>query len=244
MKKLLIITNLFWLSIFVFFACVGTTQISSNDCKLFCYDYSSQPLPGLAAKTAIDMADNYAAIYQIRNTSGGLVFDSNNKRQMDFRETKSVWFSLESMKRFIYHFEKNACQLNCKDIDKKALGVRFYFAKYPDQGSVANQIANNDTTFKFLTRPNMAGYYGRKTLFMVPTYWDNTIRTDKDFDPQWSVQKGKSVCIKDMKFILKENYNNLSNLKIMAGSPDPNDPNGMQNHNPLCPPDNCPGQSF
>lgn len=246
MKKLLILTNVLWLSVFVFFSCTrnGGLQINSKDCQTFCYDFSNVTFDGLNAKVATMMADNYADLYDSAITDG--------KRKVIKSETKSVWFSLLTLKSLIYQIERNTCKLNCKSVDVNNLGIRFYFAKYPDP-NIPSQVAQvNDPVFAFLQKPEFAGFYGRKTLFMVPTYSHPTLG-EVDFDPKWTIEKGKSQCNpQTLDSILVQSKNKdgdfvigggINTFRIMGGSPD-SDPNNRMNHQPMCPPDNCPGQSF
>lgn len=244
--RVFIFTNLLWFLLFGFllfnYKCSNERE-GNTDCTTFCYDYSKEPFPGLKALVATSMVNNYDALYQLRDASNNPRFDqATGKIIMDQNETKSVWFSLKSMKNFIYQMERNTCKLNCSSASIDNLGIRFYFAKYPSQTEVQSRMSGGDTSFDFLQRSQL---YGRKTLLMVPTYYDQTSRNDVDFDPKWIIDKGdlQKCNPKSLSTILIENKSNLSVMRITAGMPD-NDPNGLQNHQPVCPPDNCPGQSF
>lgn len=251
MKKLLIFTNVLWLSLFVFFSCTrnGGLQINSENCQTFCYDFSKVAFEGLSAKTATMMADNYADLYD--STINGQVQyepDSTGRRLMVRNETKSVWFSILTLKNLIYQIEQSTCKLKCDSVNVNNLGIRFYFAKYPDP-KIPSQVAQiNNPAFDFLKKPEFAGFYGRKTLFMVPTYTHPTLG-EVDFDPKWTLQNGNAKCVPQTLSSILSKYKksdfmvNGTAFKVMGGSPD-SDPNGMMNHQPMCPPDRCPGQSF
>ncbi len=224
MKKLLIISNLFWLSIFVFFACTRPLQVGTEDCKTFCYDFRFQPFPGLNSNAAKKMVKNYSSLYQITSSSGTTVTDQS--------ETTSVWFSLESIKNFIYQIETSTCKLKCNATDMSNLGIRIYFAKYP---------SSPDSDFSFLTATPQ--HYGRKTLFMVPTYSNGT--DDVDFDPRWSLANDSTKCAPvRLKRIMDSKASTGiggAGIQLLMFMPLSNpDPNGMQNHQPVCPPFNCP----
>jgi hypothetical protein len=219
MKKLLILTNLFWFSIVIIFACRRPVQVNTPDCKTFCYNYSTVPFPGLSKSVAENMAGNYRKL----PTSPGLTIET------DTSETRSVWFKLETIKNFIYQIETSTCQLKCDKIKAEDLGIRFYFAKYPQ----ASDAVAADEGFAFLR--NKPRFYGKKTLFMVPTYYtpDNG---DIDFDPRWTFNNAKECAPTQLSRI-----KGSSGYKMVAATPEAD---GMQNHGNLCPPDHCPGMAF
>jgi hypothetical protein len=226
MKKLLIITNLFWLFIFVFFSCTrnGGLQINSKDCQTFCYNYSAVPFPGLSRLVADTISHNYRSQIGAR----GLTIEN------DTSETRAVWFKLETIKNFIYQVERSTCQLNCDSIKKDELGIRFYFAKYPK----STDAAASQPDFAFLrTSPRN---YGKKTLFMVPTYYVPGIG-DKDFDPRWSMNNDRKTCKPLTLSQILDNKNNNTTARMITGSMP--EPDGMQNHGMLCP-KICDGAAF
>lgn len=225
MKKLLIFTNLFWISVIVLFACIKPNQFNTQDCKVFCYDYSQEKFDGLTSFAAMNMAKNYQK-----------VFTSANTQIMDTTETKSVWFSLETIKKFVYQIERSTCGLKCENTKKENLGIRLYFAKYPNQ----TDVAATDPAFSFLQNHPM--YYGRKTLFMVPTY---KVGLDNyDFDPKWSSNFDVTSCKPKT---ITEIIATTKGDELRVNSPIarmmtvlvPEEPDGMRNRGGICPPDNC-----
>lgn len=90
-------------------------------------------------------------------------------------DSRSVWFDMEKLKSFIAQAEAyvdgdRECPGNHCD---KNLGVRIYFGAYGD-GAI----------------PEDAPDYNRlHTLVMIPTFYDNTLQDNKDFDPRYM-----SVC--------------------------------------------------
>jgi hypothetical protein len=240
MKKLLIITNLFWVFVFILswskFQCSSLYTGNTEDCNNFCYNYSNVPFQGLTVNAARKMSENYQSMYQAR-IGNVPQFDSNNKIVMANNESKSVWFPIDTLKNFIYQIEKSVCNLNCNLINKNKLGVRIYFAKYP---------STTDSDFPTLPQP----YYNSKTLFMVPTYFDNTISGNVDFDPRWSMKNDSKQCApKSIDVIspkradvkLPPPISGASYFLILAPN---SDSNGNQNHQQICPPDNCSGSSM
>ena len=86
-------------------------------------------------------------------------------------DTKSVWFSLDRLKNFIWHIEEQNCANGCND----SLGLRIYFAKYPDLTAPAQA--------EFLDLIGVPkAYSNHHTLFMVPTY-KNEKMENVDFFP-------------------------------------------------------------
>jgi hypothetical protein len=163
MKKFLIVTNvctLVLLYLTAFNTPKASQQTSSStsgpsDSLTFCQPCTSPnniPLNGLIdLPTAFQLADNY-------------------KATCTANDTRNIWFSIGTLKRFLYLIERKTCQ-NSLCIDKSKLGIRIYYGRYPALFSPTNQ--------------NYAGispaYTDKHTLFMVPTYNKNGINTD--FNP-------------------------------------------------------------
>ena len=180
MKKISITVNVLFLGIILFMSCNKTNinpsdkaeavssgkntsahgtnnHASKADCPT-CYDYSQTYLEGINTSTAITMSYNYKTIdQQLLNTT--LPGDDAN----------SVWFSLESLKNFVWKIEKAVCEQNCPDALK--LGIRIYYGRYPQ--TMTGEFAALDPLFA-----------EHHTVFMVPTFQDagnSTIHWD--FDP-------------------------------------------------------------
>jgi hypothetical protein len=240
--KAFYISNLLWLvglvSILLNYKCTSSNEGNAN-CKVFCMDYNTVPFPGLDISAAQIMAYNYAKEHQ-QMVNGIAQVDTAGRPVLDSTQSKSVWFSLDYIKNFIYQIEKANCQLQCAKIDPRKLGVRFYFAQYPK----ATDAAAAKPEFSFLSSTAGGAYYGRNTLFMVPTYPDATLG-DVDFDPRWSFAKDPKACQpKTMTAItqMKEPYvGPIPMFMALMAAPDPN---SMQNHGNICPPQNCDGDSF
>ncbi|WP_255036549.1 hypothetical protein [Lacihabitans soyangensis] len=224
MKKTILITSVFWLSIlgFMYFYLTKNCKLEDKtSCNKFCYDYSKERFNELTLGAADTLANEFK-----NSISVGGVLDSN--------ATRSVWFSLERMKKLIYQVERSACSLNCTETQAQNLGLRFYFGKYPT-GPV-----NSGSYFTFLN--TVPQQMGKTTLFIIPTYFDGTTSANTDFDPIWASNPSNKSCkpktlntLRDQRLISP-----ISRLTAVAAD----DPNGMQNKGSLCPPVNCPGSSF
>lgn len=129
-------------------------------------------------------------------------------------DARSAWFPLETLKRFIWNIETSNCKNNCKD----SLGIRIYYAKYPD---LSNTEFWNEGTMG--TQSDFALHH---TIFMVPTYFTN--RFHQDFNPFTDVCHQK----------LTEVGNPEKPSKAILT------PGDEQNHGSLIPPNAPEGASF
>jgi hypothetical protein len=222
MKKLLIITNLFWVSIFVFWSCFPSRNTyRENNCETFCYNFKEVPFPGLSYKAAQILAANYKQNHYQTINNG-----------LNITDSRSVWFSLQTIKTFIYQIESSSCKNRCNSTVEDSLGVRFYFGEYP---------ANVASDPLFTGVPN--NYSGLHTLFMMPTYKDPVLG-NVDFDPIYNAKFNKGNCSPQTlkNYVVTQKLNETSRLMqatsymVTAAIPDAD---GSQNHGPLCPPDNC-----
>ncbi|HAN65088.1 MAG TPA: hypothetical protein DCQ34_01800 [Chitinophagaceae bacterium] len=175
MKKLLIFSNILTLAVMMFMSCQksnvgesyspgsqsaktgGSYATVNRDCP-DCYDHTNTPFEGVNAGTAWQISNNYKLYNLPQLEIDGVGQDAN-----------SIWFSLESLKNFIWQLEEEVCKRRC---DKgMSLGVRVYYARYPEV--LTNDLADLDPAFA-----------QRHTLFMVPTFQDEAnSQVHWDFDP-------------------------------------------------------------
>jgi hypothetical protein len=164
MKALLIITNLLFLGVILSqnFWGVPLYKTPVVNCDQQCADYSSDPFKGISAKLAQRISDNY-------ERDKGKKYIGMGAENTSIEDARSAWFSLETLKKFIWNIEYKACEQKCK----LRLGIRIYYAKYPDSTTM-----QADPELKNMVNPQYALHH---TLFMVPTYerHDGNI----DFDP-------------------------------------------------------------
>ena len=177
MKKLLIISNLITFALLAFMSCEKTTpsETRANPVPLSsakgssssatapvecnpCFDYTTIPFSGLNAGTAYTVSYNYKTINQPLLYIDGVGDDAN-----------SIWFSLESLKNFIWKVETSVCEKKCPK--PLQLGIRLYYGRYPEQ--LTNDLAELNPEFA-----------QRHTVFMVPTFQDESNeQVHWDFDP-------------------------------------------------------------
>jgi hypothetical protein len=129
-----------------------------------CMDYSADHMSTLDADLIHTMTRGYRK-YQLKyiETETGTIAP---------KDAYSIWFDLVTLKKYLYHIEKNS-----KMSDSK-LGVRFYYASYPETEKEMEGFKDLKDTSDKLISPD---YHGLHTLVMIPTVkvGDNDI----DFNP-------------------------------------------------------------
>jgi hypothetical protein len=183
MKKLLLSTNIITLLALVSILCYNQScnnsgrpipnpvdSTRSDDEQVdsactTCYPNAcDSAFTGLNAGLAAFMLQNYKQHQWQSINNGGATTDS-----------RSVWLSLQTIKRFIHDIEKKVCD-TCNTTTLNDLGVRIYFAAYPssaDWNTYATHLAGVQQT------PSQS----RHTIVMVPTYFNGSY--DVDFDPNY-----------------------------------------------------------
>jgi hypothetical protein len=221
MKKALILTNLFWVSILLFMAFKPSPdqQKLPRDCNNIVANYANQKPEGLNFAAAIAMANLF-------------------KKSHEKTDSRTIWYSLTTLKRHIWEIEHYNClkPLN-KQLSIRNLGVRIYYGMYPSA-----KVIKDNPTWEGVN----PAFAEQETAFLVGTFFDGKI--NHDFDPildykadsarkDWT-PKPLSTFIQKPD-ILKLSPQNLNNFKraaatlrtIQSGSQ-----NNMQNHGALCPP--------
>lgn len=179
MKTLLITTNILFLSIIIYQSCAPTRAVLTAATCPPCKSYAGVTFPGLTTSTALRISSNYKTMNQpLLALQHGSVPDAN-----------SIWFSLETLKNFIWNIENAACQKGCyNNTNNLNLGVRIYYARYPDDNGMAGnpdlQILPHNSSSNSVTN----SFADHHTIFMVPTFQDaNNATIQWDFDPwHWS----------------------------------------------------------
>lgn len=165
MKQFLIAGNIVLLGIIFFQACNNANLRTGCKEKVW-KDYTNAEWHGaIDSATASELANNYFE-------SEGKKFIWNGVVNTGILDTRRIWYSLDSIKKFLWEIEYNSCENNCRD----TLGVHIYFAKYPDSIACARMNIN-------------PGYANHHTIFMVPTYWDPLLQRHIDFDPSDSCRR-------------------------------------------------------
>ncbi len=174
MKKALIVTNVLTLVLLYMSSFTATkkeTPVITNgpNCDDIVMNYQNSPISGIALSTAQTMATNYQGRFS--NTCITPYFKLNHKN------SKSVWFSLERLKSFIWEIESRMCNKNCKSDKPDSLGVRIYFGAYPNFNALSAAARKDYNVLP-------GSYIKYNSVFFVPTYYDSKNNINIDFDPR------------------------------------------------------------
>lgn len=162
-NKLLIIT------ILVLMVSFGTYVYKfpprTNDPKLpidkenkICTDFSTYKKSKLTNGLVHDMVNIYRD-NQLQSIQGSIIRPIKN-------DAYSIWFDLDTIKKFIYHIEKEI-KSDTKYVNNK-LGIRIYYAAYPDANTWKSKPEYRDISY-MANDPNKVKYEKLHTLVMIPT---------------------------------------------------------------------------
>lgn len=185
MKTTLFVTNLLLLGIIVYLIWFGKEKppaVPEKSCRdLICKDYSAIPIDGISALLAKSLSENY-----VNDNAKKLISKPGSFRTaMVMEDATSVWFSIETLKKFLWKIEQAACEHPCEP--RPVLGVRIYYAKYPDSTGMRSEEE---------LKPVKPEYAEHHTIFMVPTFQQGNQHVD--FDPWfWGKEKCKPITFKE-----------------------------------------------
>lgn len=185
MKKFLILSNFILLSVIIFMACNGGPEPGT---------VKKQPLKDVAgerpdirdrlrdtvfdkeggvldASLAIKMSQDYN-----NDVSKGYVKGINGRSGVE--DATSIWFKLSTIKSFIAKAEEALAG----GTYATGLGIRFYYAKYPDDLTGYESLAG--------MAPVVAN---RHTLFMVPTFQSKETGDAVDFNYDFITDPNKPL---------------------------------------------------
>jgi hypothetical protein len=139
-------------------------DLKSSQCNNCYFDaFTPEDTQVLQLDTVIDLIQNYKDHQHtfIQNSAAAGTPQLSN-------DARSVWFSLNRLKTFIYEIENQCCPCSGK-LGK--LGIRFYYGAYP-----SSLVGTEHETHV------PAQYANMHTLVMIPTY-TNAKGDNVDFDP-------------------------------------------------------------
>lgn len=206
------------------------TEIKKHEPGLcLSYDYSKGDFEGIINyETAQALAENYK-----NDKAKAWITTEAQTGMASFiaeEDTRSVWFSLDRLKNFIWHIEKQNCDSGCNE----TLGLRIYYAKYPD----FKKPNPDQRLLGLIGLP--PEYSNHHTLFMVPTY-QNEKGDNVDFSPgvcRAGFDKTPLIEIKGGTDLNLKTHRIDPQIFLMGTAPD------AQNHGGLIPPGNSAGTSF
>jgi len=147
----------------------------TTDNQSICTNYSNENISTLPVPLVHDMINGY------RNNQLLKIENGITKNGVNLVDAQSIWFDLETLKEFVYHIENETIK-NDKTKSDKDLGIRIYYATYPEKDNfgwakkeydnILNNFGNNSETSK---------YDKLHTLVMIPTRKEGKLNID--FNP-------------------------------------------------------------
>ncbi len=156
--------------LFIALACSLLYNSFTTEGTSICTDYDHERPSTLTTSLVRDMINQYRSNQYVA---------INNSRDSLGPDAHSIWFDLDTIKKFIYHIERNVIK-NSTITDNK-LGLRIYYAAYPKLSEFTNPY-NKDIAF-MATDPLKKQYATRHTLIMIPTIFNKDLNGDVDFNP-------------------------------------------------------------
>ena len=213
MNRILIISNVIFFSIAIF---LGVKLYSKDPepntepvaCEKQCKSYNDEKFEGLPAGLAFTMISKYKANHWNN-------YSVNGVPRVDAR---SVWFSLDSMKKFIWNLEQDVCNNKC--VDKTELGLRFYYAEYPDKADWESKdpLSPNASTAEIDHRSQ---YPGLHTVVISPTYYCKEEQFNVDFDPRFVDKACKPINMQSVFKSLDVQFDTIKNQLVATNGGQP-----------------------
>ncbi|WP_299157546.1 hypothetical protein [uncultured Tenacibaculum sp.] len=235
MKKAhFISTALIAITVFTIYNCSSTKGFSTYKNKIICSNYSKAPLSKLPIGLVKDMIHGYKK-NQLTEINGNL----------GINDAQAISFDLETLKRFVYHIEAIS---KSKDstISDKDLGVRIYYAAYPEKRKWKNSRYAGALD-GFMDNPITEQYEKLHTIIIMPT-----IKRDEtyfDFNPtdiRTYTKRLQDVGDKQKINDYSNPENTIVTLSLMSKAPSSSGTTSTvaQNHGGLFPPNTFDGSGF
>jgi len=204
----------------------GNQMNTDSTSTKICLDYDNEDMNTLNVDLVHAMVDGYKS-QQWKSINNDPTFQA----AVNGDDARAAWFDLESLKKFVYHIEKISKSTD-RTIDSNKLGVRFYYASYPNKEGLRPYTE----LYKYLNDENRMDYLNRHTLVLIPTI-QNEKGEIKDFNPLDS--KTYDGSLYDNPIYKKGNTNPIpnSNSRTIMGLGSTNRDSGSKNHGTLTPPD-------
>lgn len=212
-KPLLFLTILFMASTAYLGYRLLSLKESTPPCTT-CYSMDCEsPFNSISMETALSMIRMYRD--KQWTASNGLLPGNQN-----IQDARSVWFSLKTLKRFIYEIEAQSAA-QCNDCSAQ-LGVRIYYGAYPDKVSMSNNPDLRDLP---------AEYAHLHSVLFVPTVREGNL--DLDFFPGM-MENCKPGSIEDV--VDSKGVRSDKKSPILLLAPASNLDGSVMNHGHLVPP--------
>jgi hypothetical protein len=206
MKKILLLTNLVTASILISFLLKGCSQPQNNE--------STKDSKEVSKRSEADIVLNYADTV-FKSLTIDQAMEMKKSFLMDNKEldnTKSVVFSLNSIKNLVWYIEHHAKQTKL-NINPDSLGITIHFAQYPSL-EVLDKLGYE------LSENHKKNYANKNTVFFVPTIKRGGELVE--FDPKRNHMESGKADYKDI-IPLNVHYKQMSspfkNVDYTDGSP-------------------------
>ncbi|WP_108809385.1 hypothetical protein [Aquimarina spinulae] len=156
MKKR-IVTLLVFVGIvaFIIFSGCKKQKVDPAFDKTICMNYK-EPVSKLSVKLVKEMITGYRD-NQLKEIN----------EEMHINDAHSIWFDLDTIKKFIYHIETTAKNNPNYVSNESGLGIRIYYANYPKRETWENEYQNDLSGFN--NNEETMQYEHLHTLVMIPT---------------------------------------------------------------------------
>jgi hypothetical protein len=192
-----------------------------------CMDYSNYAPSELSAALVKSMVSNYKSnqLQSIKTSSTHPMAD----------DAHSIWFDMDTLKKFIYHIEKSVLQ-NAPSTTNK-LGIRIYYASYPEN-SLWGRPGYEDLS-TFIGDSEKMQYTKMHTLVMIPTILNGTEYCD--FNPK---DKASYIGYRKLWGNSQGTPPPAYKAVVLTANSSTSDDIGARNHGQLIPPGNPLGEGF
>ena len=174
MKKILLLSNLGWMLITTLVITHATKQPAKAVTS------SIETPPPVCAADEIELMNATSFLkglarykeYQLKAINDKL---SNGIMPGKFEDARSCWYSIEKLDEFICLIKQNATKYKWNE-----LGIRFYYAAYPDTEHQTILLKAGTGTGGTLNEPVEVPVGMHHTLFMVPTHHADETNLEED----------------------------------------------------------------
>jgi hypothetical protein len=205
------------------------TQKVSPDTGSLCINFESFEPSELKAGLVREMISKY-------RTNQLTAIQGSTSMAMS-QDAHSIWFDIDTLKKFIYHIEKGAKQNGINS--SSSLGLRFYYAAYPEK--VKWGTTGYEALAGFLGDATTEAYEKRHTLVIMPTLKIGSNNTD--FNPRDPLTYTNGLA-----GVLDTNtgFDSLRPIQVLTSTLTTNNTTqiGARNHGQLIPPASGSGEAF
>jgi hypothetical protein len=188
----------------IFYSCTVTQSLQHVETNGYiCANYENAAVNSMSKKDVLAIIRNYYQ-NQYRAIHTSSTAPASGQQLVSFpstttltKDSRAVFFNLDTLKRLIYYIEKASQQYPASI--KEKIGLNIYFASYP---SAMQMTINEDD------------YTNRHTLVFIPSVMDTKSHIANDFDLSASLPGGISQLTPSY---ITEGFLNDSNITSIKG---------------------------